>query len=75
MHPEFNCYFLINIVAQSTSSSRGGCYYMKEKVFGRKMGFHKPHFAEQENEDISFEGMSTCEWVSPPPTLLRDLRG
>lgn len=27
---------------------------MKEKVFGKKMGFDKPHFLEQKNEDVSF---------------------
>ena len=56
----------INTVAKPPSSSRGGCYCMKEKAFGRNTGLGKPHFTEQENEDVSLERMLTCGKVPSP---------
>ena len=57
----------INTVAKPPSSSRGGCYCMKEKAFGRNTGLDKPLFTEQENEDISLERRPTCGKVPFPP--------
>jgi len=57
----------INTVAKPPSSSRGGCYCMKEKAFGRNRGLDKPHFTEQENEDVSLERRPICGKVPSPP--------
>ena len=57
----------INTVAKPPSSSRGGCYCMKEKAFGRNTGLDKPHFTEQENEDVSLERMPSCGKVPSFP--------